>query len=93
MCLVTHAPPGCWIDVTDIQARRPEILTCPKNSNPAVYQEDETTGYSEAIRAFRRKLVLERLRCHGGPAAEAAASLQISEPTFYRNWAEARRAP
>jgi DNA-binding NtrC family response regulator len=49
-------------------------------------------GYAEAVRAFRRGLVLARLREHRGSAAAAAASLRISAPTFYRYWSDARRS-
>jgi transcriptional regulator with PAS, ATPase and Fis domain len=49
--------------------------------------------YREALRAFRKKLILDRLRKHGNSALEAAASLKISGPTFYRYWMDAKRFP
>lgn len=91
MCLVTHAAPGAWIDVADIQALRPEVLAGPKSLNPKAYLEDERVTYGEAIRIFRRTLILDRLSRYSGRAAEAAASLGISEPTFYRYWSDAKR--
>ena len=65
LTLVTHAAPGSWIDVTDIQRLRPDILTGPKNPNPEAFLEDENVTYGDAVRAFRKKLILDRLRRHG----------------------------
>jgi len=93
LCMVTHAAPGAWIDVADIQRLRPEVLSGPKNPNPEAYLEDEHVTYGEAIRAFRKKLILDRLQRCGGSASDAAGSLGISEPTFYRYWSEAKRIP
>jgi transcriptional regulator with PAS, ATPase and Fis domain len=93
LSLVTHAAPGAWIDLADIQRLRPEVLTGPKNPNPEAYLEDENVSYGEAIRAFRKKLILDRLQRCGGSASDAAVSLGISEPTFYRYWSEAKRIP
>jgi two-component system repressor protein LuxO len=91
--LVTHASPGASIDVEDIRRLCPYVLSGPKNPNPEAYLESEDAAYSEAIRAFRKRLILDRLRRHGGSAVEAAASLKISGPTFYRYWADAKRFP
>ena len=95
MCsvLVTHASPGAMIDVEDIRRLCPYVLVGPRNPNPEAYLESEDAAYSEAIRAFRKRLILDRLRRHGGSAVEAAASLKISGPTFYRYWADAKRFP
>lgn len=92
-CLVTHAAPGAWIDVDDIRRLCPDVLSGPRNPNPEAYLESEDATYSEAIRAFRKRLILDRLRRHGGSAVEAAASLKISGPTFYRYWSDAKRFP
>jgi len=92
-CLVTHAAAGAWIDVEDIRRLCPDVLSGPRNPNPEAYVEDEDATYSEAIRAFRKRLILDRLRRHNGSALEAAASLHISSPTFYRYWADAKRFP
>jgi transcriptional regulator with PAS, ATPase and Fis domain len=51
-----------------------------------------TRSTSEALRAFRAKLIFGRLRQHGNSAFEAAASLKISGPTFYY-WMDAKRFP
>ena len=91
--LVTHTPPGAWIDVADIRRLRPDVLSGPKNPNPEAYLENEDAEYSEALRTFRKKLILDRLRQHGNNAFEAAASLKISGPTFYRYWMDAKRFP
>jgi transcriptional regulator with PAS, ATPase and Fis domain len=53
--------------------------------------ESEDTAYREALRAFRKKLILDRLRQHGNSAFEAAASLKISRATFFRYWLDAKR--
>ena len=90
---MTHAPPGAWIDVDDIRRLCPDVLSGPRNPNPEAYLESEDATYSEAIRAFRKRLILDRLRRHGGSAVEAAASLKISGPTFYRYWSDAKRFP
>jgi transcriptional regulator with GAF, ATPase, and Fis domain len=92
-CLVTHAPPGAWIGVDEIRRLCPEILSGPRNPNPEAYLESDDASYSEAIRAFRKRLILDRLHRHGGSAVEAAASLEISGPTFYRYWSDAKRFP
>jgi DNA-binding NtrC family response regulator len=89
--LVTHALPGAWLDVADIGRLRPDVLSGSKNPHPEAYLEEGT--YSEALRAFRAKLVFDRLRQHGNNAFEAAASLRISGPTFYRYWMDAKRFP
>jgi transcriptional regulator with PAS, ATPase and Fis domain len=93
LCLVTHARPGAWIDVEDIRRLQPEVLAGPRNPGPEAGLEDgsEDVSYGEAFGSFKRRLVLDRLRRHGGSAADAAASLQISIPTFYRYWSDARR--
>jgi transcriptional regulator with PAS, ATPase and Fis domain len=93
LTLVTHAAPGSWIDVTDIQRHRPEILTGPKNPNPEAFLEDENVTYGDAVRAFRKKLILDRLRRHANNVSAASTSLGISEPTFYRYWTDAKRIP
>jgi transcriptional regulator with GAF, ATPase, and Fis domain len=90
-CLATHAAPGAWIGLDEIQIERPEIVDGPLNPYPDANLEDETATYPESMHAFRSRLVLDRLRRHGGSAVRAASSLGISEPTFYRYWAEARR--
>jgi transcriptional regulator with PAS, ATPase and Fis domain len=92
-CRVTHAAPGAWIDVDDMRRLCPDVLSGPRNPNPEAYLESEDATYSEAIRAFRKRLILDRLRRHGGSAVEAAASLKISGPTFYRYWSDAKRFP
>ncbi len=93
LCLVTHAAPGAWIEVADIERLQPEVLAGPQNTHPEPGLESEDVTYAHALRAFRRKLVLDRLRRHGGSVVEAAASLGISGPTFYRYWSDARRSP
>jgi transcriptional regulator with GAF, ATPase, and Fis domain len=92
-CLVTHATSGAWIDVDDLRRLCPDVLSGPRNPHPEAYLESEDATYSEAIRAFRKRLILDRLRRHGGSAVEAAASLEISGPTFYRYWSDAKRFP
>jgi transcriptional regulator with GAF, ATPase, and Fis domain len=93
LSLVTHAAPGAWIDVTDIQRRQPEVVSGPQNPHPEACLESEDVTYGHALRTFRRRLILECLRRHGGSVVEAAASLRISGPTFYRYWSDARRFP
>jgi transcriptional regulator with PAS, ATPase and Fis domain len=93
LCLVTHAPPGGWIDVSDIRRLQPEVLSGPRNPNPEAYLENEDATYSEALRAFRKRLIFDRLRRHNNSAVDAAASLRISGPTFYRYWSDAKRFP
>jgi transcriptional regulator with GAF, ATPase, and Fis domain len=93
LTLVTYAAPGAWIDVTDIQRHRPEILTGPKNPNPEAFLEDEHVTYGDAVRAFRKRLILDRLRRHANNVSAASTSLGISEPTFYRYWTDAKRIP
>jgi transcriptional regulator with PAS, ATPase and Fis domain len=93
LCLVTHAAPGAWIDVADIRRLQPEVLSGPQNPHSEAVPDGEDVTYGHALRAFRRRLVLERLRRHGGSVVEAAASLGISGPTFYRYWSDARRLP
>src|SRR5713226_7257826 len=66
--LVTHASPGSWLDVADIRRLRPDILSGPKNPNPEAYLEGDDATYSEALRAFRAKLIFDRLRHHGNSA-------------------------
>jgi DNA-binding NtrC family response regulator len=83
--------PGAWIDVPDIRTHRPEVFSGPKNRSPEVFLEDETISYSDAILAFRRKLLLDRLRRHGGSPASAAKSLGLPESTFFRHLSDAKR--
>jgi transcriptional regulator with GAF, ATPase, and Fis domain len=91
--LVTHAQPGSSIDIAQIRRQHPEVFAGPQNPNPEAYLEDEEAGYSEALRAFRKRLILDRLRRHDNSAVDAAESLKISAPTFYRYWQDARRFP
>ncbi len=93
LCMVTHAAPGASIDVADLRRLQPEVLSGPRNPNPEAYLESEDATYSEALGAFRKRLILDRLRRHNGSAVEAAASLKISGPTFYRYWSDAKRFP
>jgi transcriptional regulator with PAS, ATPase and Fis domain len=58
-------------------------------SNP----ESEDATYREALRAFRKRLILDRLRKQGNSVLEAAASLKISRATFFRYWMDAKRFP
>jgi transcriptional regulator with PAS, ATPase and Fis domain len=92
-CLVTHTPRGAWIDISDIRRLRPDVLSGPKNPHPEAYLENEDATYGDVLRAFRKKVILDRLRQHGNSAFEAAASLKISGPTFYRYWMDAKRFP
>ena len=92
-CLVTHAAAGAWIGVDDVRRHCPDVLSGPRNPNPEAYLESEDATYAEALRGFRKRLILDRLRRHGDSAVEAAASLKISGPTFYRYWQDARRFP
>jgi transcriptional regulator with GAF, ATPase, and Fis domain len=89
--LVTHARPGAWIDVADILRLQPEVLSGPRSSTPEAGLENGDISYGEAFRLFKNRLILDRLRRHGGSAAGAAASLRVSGPTFYRYWSDARR--
>jgi transcriptional regulator with PAS, ATPase and Fis domain len=91
LCLVTHAQPGAWIDVADIRRLQPEVLSGPRNPSPEAGLENEDISYGEAFRLFKSRLILDRLRRHGGSAAGAAASLKVPGPTFYRYWSDARR--
>ena len=88
--LVTHVAPGAWIDVADITEHHPEVIAGPRNLTPDLYLEDDAVSYADAIRAFRKKLVIDRLE-RFGTAAQAAASLGISEATFYRYWQDSKR--
>ena len=90
--LVTHVPAGAWIDATHVREHHPEIVEGPKNASAEVYLDEDTVSYGEAIRAFRKRLVIDRLQRFGG-AVQAAASLGISEATFYRYWQDTRRIP
>jgi transcriptional regulator with GAF, ATPase, and Fis domain len=91
--IVTAAAPGTWLDIDCIRQHCPDVVAGPRNSNPEAYLDTEDATYSEAIRAFRKKLILDRLQRHGGNALEAAASLKISGPTLYRYWQDAKRFP
>ncbi len=92
LCLVTHASAGAWIDLADIERLQPEVIAGPQNTRPEAGVDAEDVTYRLALRTFRRNLVLERLRRHGGRVTETAASLGISGPTFYRYWSDARRS-
>ena len=90
-CLVTDAAPGAWIDVSDIKALRPEVLSGPKNRTPEVFFEDDNLTYGDAILIFRKKLLLDRLQRHGGSSVAAAKSLGVPESTFYRYLSDAKK--
>ena len=64
-CLVTHASPRAWIDAADIERLQPEVFSGPRNPNPEAYAEGETATYSEALRAFRERLILDRTPSSG----------------------------
>ena len=86
--LIARARAESRIDVADIRCCQPEILNGPTNPNPDAYLEDGT--YAEAHQAFRDQLIQKRLTRFEGNAHAAAASLEISDPTFYRYWKDAR---
>jgi DNA-binding NtrC family response regulator len=90
---VTHAPLAARFDVADIRRLRPDVRSNPKSSHREAHIEGEDAIYSEAVRAFRKKLILDRLRQHGNSPVEAAASLKISRATFFRYWTAIRRFP
>jgi DNA-binding NtrC family response regulator len=90
--LVTHASPGASIDSEAIRLHCSSVISGPRNPNPEAYLESEDAPYSELLAAFRKRLLEDRVRRHGG-AAGAMESLQISSPTFYRYWASAKRFP
>ena len=69
------------------------MLLGPKNPYPEAFLEDETITWDDALSAFRRKVILDRLQRHGGNAPAAAASLGLSTATFYRHWSEAKKPP
>jgi transcriptional regulator with PAS, ATPase and Fis domain len=89
--LVTHAPPGGWIELAAIERHQPDVVSGFRDSSAETYLEDEAATYDQALRMFRRALILDRLRRYGNNAVEAAASLKLPGSTFYRYWAEARR--
>ena len=79
-------------EAADIERLQPEVFAAAQNAPPEARPDgDDDVSYGLALRTFRSKLVLERLRRHGGRVTEAAASLGISGPTFYRYWSDARR--
>jgi transcriptional regulator with PAS, ATPase and Fis domain len=84
--------PGTWL-MSRASTTIPTF--CPARELPSrgLISERRDATYSEAIRAFRKKLILDRLHRHGGSAVEAAASLSISGPTLYRYWQDAKRFP
>jgi transcriptional regulator with PAS, ATPase and Fis domain len=89
--LVTHALPGAWIEVADIRRLQPDVLSGPHNPNPVGCTDDEDATYSDALREFRKKLILGRLSKHSNNVVDAAASLKISGSTFYRYWSVAKQ--
>jgi len=91
--IVTAAAPGAWLDVDLIRRHCADVVAGPRNPNPEAYLDSDDATYSEVLRAFRKKLILDRLQRHSGNALEAAASLQISGPTLYRYWQDAKRFP
>jgi hypothetical protein len=62
---LTHALPGAWLDVADIERLRPDLPLRLENPNPEVYLEGDEATYGEALRAFRAKLIFDRLRHPG----------------------------
>jgi hypothetical protein len=46
----------------DIRRLHAEALIGPRNSNPEAYLENEDANYGEAFCAFRKRLILDRLR-------------------------------
>jgi DNA-binding NtrC family response regulator len=89
--LVTHAAPGAFIGIDEIERHRPEVLRGPRNPNPEALLEDDNITWDEALRALRKRLLEDRIRRHGSPGA-VARSLGISEATFYRYAAEMKRS-
>jgi transcriptional regulator with PAS, ATPase and Fis domain len=53
--------------------------------------ERDGASYKETLRAFRKKLILDRLRQHGNSVLKTAASLKISRATFFRYLMDAKR--
>src|SRR5262249_15462836 len=91
--LVTYALPRARIDVADILRLQPEVLSGPHNPNLEAHLDGEDATYDEALREFRRKLILGRLGKYSNNVGDPAASLKISGSTFYRYWSEVKQPP
>lgn len=91
--LVTHVPPGARIELAAIECHQPDVLSVFQDPSAETCLEDKAATYDQALRMFRRALILDRRRRCGNNAVEAAASLKLSGSTFYRYWSEARRPP
>jgi sigma-54-specific transcriptional regulator len=79
--LVSRAAPGALIDRDLLaQAYTPVLEAAPTPAGPA----GPGASLAEAVRAFKRGLILERLEAFQGNVAAARQSLKLKKSTFHR---------
>jgi DNA-binding NtrC family response regulator len=81
--LVTHARMGESIGVALLERCLPESLAAEPNPHAARLL-DGRGSLTEALRTFKRELILSRLEHHQGNVRAARESLGLTRATFYR---------
>jgi transcriptional regulator with GAF, ATPase, and Fis domain len=78
---VTHAKPGGLIDVALVTSCYPEAAAAQPNAKAALLGDD--VSMRDAVRAFKRELILSRLQRFSSVRA-ARESLRLKKTTFHR---------
>jgi DNA-binding NtrC family response regulator len=78
-----HARPGERIDIALLERCLPEILQSEPNprSSPLLW---DGVSMKDAVRIFKRELILARLERHNGSVKAARESLGLTKTTFHR---------
>lgn len=81
--LVTHARPGVQVDVELLSRSYPDVLhACPSASAGPLLWDD--VSMRDAVRAFKRELILSRLERHGWNLRAVRESLRLPKTTLRR---------
>jgi DNA-binding NtrC family response regulator len=81
--LVTHARPGTHIDDALLVRCYPEIAASPANRKASLVMAEDVP-MREAVRAFKRELILSRLERHNWDVRAARESMRLPKTTFRR---------
>lgn len=81
--LVTHAHAGARIDLPLLERCYPDAVKCARNpqAGPLIFED---VPMREALRAFKRELILSRLERHNWDARAARESLRLPKTTLRR---------
>jgi DNA-binding NtrC family response regulator len=81
--LVTHARPSARIDEALLASAYPDLMKGPANPRAAPVLWDDVP-MRDAVRAFKRELILSRLERHNWDVRAVRESMRLPKTTFHR---------